>query len=348
MSTWSSNRARDAGATRRSLRAPVSALAAAVALVLVTACGDGDGPTSPAQGTPVGPAGGTVMSADGNVILEIPAGALDAPTDITITPVADALLVTDPLYVRGTGYEVKPAGLQLRERARLRIRFDSARVPTGVRHEQLRIRERDRDQDQWRDCEHVRLQERMVEAWTERFGLFAIVVDPNAGTRIGPLGGTVVSADGNVELEIPTGALDVETEIFITKADDALFTADPLYVAGTAYEVTPAQLQLKQRARLRIRFDSARVPAGVNHDRLRIRERDRDQDRWRDCDYIRLQLHVVESFVERLALYAIVANGQSQAAVANVSLSPGTFVFEEGDVVQMTADVRDADGTSPM
>ena len=45
---------------------------------------------------------------------------------------------------------------------------------------------------------------------------------------------------------------------------EAAFLADPLFFAGTAYRVKPEMLQLRERARLRIRFDPTRLPPIVD------------------------------------------------------------------------------------
>ena len=60
------------------------------------------------QGETVGPRGGTVMSDDGRVTLDIPEGALSSDVEITIEVVDDA-----PAGVVGTVYAIEPAGVSL-------------------------------------------------------------------------------------------------------------------------------------------------------------------------------------------------------------------------------------------
>ncbi len=60
------------------------------------------------QGETVGPRGGTVMSDDGRVTLDIPEGALTSEVEITIEVVEDA-----PAGAIGTVYAIEPAGLAL-------------------------------------------------------------------------------------------------------------------------------------------------------------------------------------------------------------------------------------------
>lgn len=60
------------------------------------------------QGETVGPRGGVVMSDDGRVTLDIPAGALSDEVEITIEAIDDA-----PAGVVGLAYAIEPAGVSL-------------------------------------------------------------------------------------------------------------------------------------------------------------------------------------------------------------------------------------------
>lgn len=328
----------------------VTAIAFGTATVTATADGKSTSVAVTVQptGTVVGASGGTVTSADGAAVLDIPAGALDAPTDITITPVADAAFGGDPLFLGGSGYEIKPAGTVLKLAVQLRLRYDPAHLPSGVLQEQLRIRERDRTQNQWRDCDQQGLQGQQVRARLMQFGAFGIVVQPPMGKLIGALGGTVASSDGVLELQIPAGALDTVTDIVVTKLPDATFANEPLYVKGTAYELEPTGLQFRLAVELRIHFDPANVPAGVDQTKLRIQKRDRVQDRWQDCDHAGIQAHVVGASIQGFSTYAVIGTEASSpppgGGVARVIVSPAVVVMETGDVVQLTASVQDAQG----
>lgn len=288
-------------------------------------------------GTIVDASGGVVQSADGMVTLTIPAGALDDAIDVVITRVNGA----DPGYLGGIGYRIDPAQIRLRTRAQLQMRFDPAQLPAGVYQEQLRIRDRDRDQD----CEHLGLQGQMVMATIEAFGMFGIEVQAPAGTMIGPEGGTVVSADGNVTLVIPAGALDAPTDVSIVPADDGQFSHDPMYVDATAYEIRPADVELNGMAQLRIGFVTGNMPDNVSVQQLRIRERERVQNQWRDCSHLGVQSNAVTAEVEHFGVFAVVASTQAPPSAAKaISVSPTFLEMEEGDVVQMTAVVTDASG----
>lgn len=77
----------------------------------------------------IGPAGG-VVSLPSGVAVHIPAGALAAPTQITLTPRADATFPGDAgRVVPGTVYDLGPAGLVLRAPARVALRLPARDVP---------------------------------------------------------------------------------------------------------------------------------------------------------------------------------------------------------------------------
>lgn len=318
----------------------------------------------------VGPLGGLVLSADGNARLEIPPGALAAPTDIQLGPVADAVFGGDTTYVPGTGFEVKPEGLTLQVRAQLQVRFDPAHLLPGVLPEQLRLRERDRVMNQWRDTEQHHLLAQEVRGSIGRFGTFGIAIGPGSGAFVGPAGGTVTSPDGKASLVIPPGALEELVQVTVDKADETglpdVAGSDVLpdlggpadvspaiatppsdtFVPGTGYEVRPAGYTLRLQAQLRIRYDPAHLPAGVEPQHLRIRERDRIQDRWRDPSLCTTSQNTVTTSIGAFGFFGIVATvPQGPPVPAVISVSPSVAAVEEGDVIQLAAVVLDALGS---
>ncbi len=335
--------------------------AVAYGTAMVTASADGKSASATVtvepSGTVVTSLGGVVTSADGAVTLDVPAGALTVPTDITITREEDAAFGGDAQYLAGSGYEIKPAGLALQIAAQLRLRYDAANLPTGVFQEQLRIRERDRVQNQWRDCDQLALQSQHVVASINRFGVFGIVVQPPVGKYIGVLGGTVLSADGNAELIIPEGALDVATDVVVTKVADSEFTGDLTYVGNTAYKVEPDGQTLHKPATMNIKYDPANVPSGMDVTQLRIQQRDRIQNRWRDCTQPGLKNQTVGANVDSFGTFAVTGKpsgggggggggGGSSASVATVTISPSSINLVEGDVIQLTATTLDSAGNT--
>lgn len=88
----------------------------------------GCGGAPPASGDGVGPAVGTVRSADGRAALVVPAGALSASTPLTAAPAAGA--PTGALV--GSAYEFGPDGTVFGVPARLTIAYDPATLPAGT------------------------------------------------------------------------------------------------------------------------------------------------------------------------------------------------------------------------
>lgn len=277
----------------------------------------------PVSGTMVGPAGGTVTSADGNVELVIPANALATPTDVQVTPVPATMFATDPLYVPGTGYQLMPDGLALQQRAQLRIRYNATMIPQGSFIEQLRLKERDRQNNQWQATQQHQLLSQRVQGEMLQFGIFAVVVHPASGTMIGPNGGVAMSADGNAELVIPAGALAAMTDISIGPVDASVLGGDPLYVAGTGYQVGPDGVQFQQRAQLRIRYNPASLPPGVFAEQLRLRERDRQHQQWLGTQDHLLLAQRVQGGIEHAGAYALL-----------VQPANGTMIGPAGGLVQ--------------
>ncbi len=83
-----------------------------------------------AQAT-IGPEGGTIADTTGRVTLEVPAGALATPTEITIRSAEDTL--GNPWLFKGTVIELMPDGLQFSSPATLTLQYDSLAVPPGTR-----------------------------------------------------------------------------------------------------------------------------------------------------------------------------------------------------------------------
>jgi hypothetical protein len=83
--------------------------------------------------------------------------------------------------------------------------------------------------------------------------------DASDGETIGPRGGTVMSDDGRLTLDVPAGALDREVAVRIEIVDDG-----PRGSVGMAYAIEPAGVQLL-------------VPAELSYD-LAVDEDDRSLD----------------------------------------------------------------------
>lgn len=94
-------------------------------------------------GAPILPAdGGTLATADGGVVMEIPPDALPAsgtPTTITIAPAEPSALPESPTVVPNLVYDFGPDGTQFETPVTVRIAYDPATLPVGLIEEHLRL-----------------------------------------------------------------------------------------------------------------------------------------------------------------------------------------------------------------
>jgi glucose/arabinose dehydrogenase len=98
------------------------------------------GPACHETMTPVdnaGPEGGHLELANGSVVLDIPAGALDE--SVLISTVLATNAPPSPTLVTGTTYEMRPPGLTFNAPVTLTIAYDADAVPTGVLDSELRL-----------------------------------------------------------------------------------------------------------------------------------------------------------------------------------------------------------------
>ncbi|WP_157464089.1 hypothetical protein [Deinococcus pimensis] len=76
-------------------------------------------PTGDARHVTIGPEGGTLTSADGALTVTVPAGALDAPTDLSVQPITR----TAP-RAGGGAYRLGPEGVTFRQNVHLTFAYD--------------------------------------------------------------------------------------------------------------------------------------------------------------------------------------------------------------------------------
>ncbi len=120
--------------------APAASAPAPAPVVAITTPGTALGPVAQAS---IGPAGGTVVSADGRLTLTVPAGALAATQTISIQPTS-----TEVPNGAGLAYRLLPDGLSFALPVRVSFRYDDADV-AGSAPEALSIAFQD-VQGRWR------------------------------------------------------------------------------------------------------------------------------------------------------------------------------------------------------
>ena len=121
-------------------------LLACLAALALIGCDKDKTPTDPGPDPPseqsentktVGPDGGTVTFHEGAVELEVPAGALDEETAITVEPATD--FPQSGRLVQNTVFDFGPDGLAFTEPVQLTIRYAESDIPDGVVEPRLRL-----------------------------------------------------------------------------------------------------------------------------------------------------------------------------------------------------------------
>lgn len=149
-------------------------------------------------------------------------------------------------------------------------------------------------------------------------------------------GGTVASSDGNVEITVPAQALGVATAITVTP--DATPPADPMLVAGTAFEFGPGGTQFATPVTIGIRYP-ANLPAGAHPERFRLHLW--DGNAWAEVpgSTVDVPTRTVTGETSHFSLYGVV---ETPAPVASVVLSPsGSVTLELGMTLQLTVTPKD-------
>lgn len=104
-------------------------------LLALGGCGD-DSPTEPPPDS-VGPAGGTLSFAGGDLMLEFPPGAVTCQVTISVEPATGH--PASPRLVGGTAYRLGPEGIRFAEPVLLTIGYDPENIPSVMREGELRL-----------------------------------------------------------------------------------------------------------------------------------------------------------------------------------------------------------------
>jgi len=190
---------------KRSCSGYGSRVVAGLLAMMLTACGAGSGddegrsggggspqelPVATAVGEPVGeavsevlgPAGGSISSADGRVTLTVPAGALTSDTTISMQPIANHAHAGI-----GGGVRLGPEGQLFADKVRLTFRYDESDL-RGTDAQLLGVAfQRDDRLWQWVENPQVDTEARTVTVETHHFSDWSLV----AGSQLRPLEATV-------------------------------------------------------------------------------------------------------------------------------------------------------------
>ena len=150
-------------------------------------------------------------------------------------------------------------------------------------------------------------------------------------------GGTIISEDGLVTLEIPENAIDGEIGITISSAMDELDDED--VIPGTLFDFGPSPFTFNEPVILTIIFDPANLPAGVSEDELRLLA-------VVDGEWVQLpgsSVDVLNSTVTG-PIDSFSRKGVGRGKVNNVAVTPADASLEIGGTQQFEATLTNVDG----
>jgi len=150
-------------------------------------------------------------------------------------------------------------------------------------------------------------------------------------------GGTIISEDGLVTLEIPENAIDGEIGITISSAMDELDDED--VIPGTLFDFGPSPFTFNEPVILTIIFDPANLPAGVSEDELRLLA-------VVDGEWVQLPGSSVDLSNSTVTgpLDSFSRKGVGRGKVSEIFVTPADASLEVGGTQQFEATVTNVDG----
>ncbi len=173
----------------------------AVGIATVTATSEGKSATAALRvrdGGWITPAGGTITAAAGHVVMTFPAGAVVAPTAITVDPIAVPNPTTN--LIPGTGFDLGSV-LTLALPVSVRLRYAASSIPAGIPASELRVGRI--TSGEWRDLagSTVDLAGLSAVGAGSDFGSWGVVTRVLAGVSI-PQAAPTVSVGNTIQLSL--------------------------------------------------------------------------------------------------------------------------------------------------
>ena len=161
---------------------------------------------------------------------------------------------------------------------------------------------------------------------------------PLPPNTIGPSGGTLDFAGGNVTLVFPAGA--VSQNLTVTVQATGTFPSAPTVVSGTAYDFGPQGTEFAQPVQLTVKYDPTTLPSGVQESELRLYKV--VGTAWQEVagSSVNASANTVTGQVTSFSVLGILG----KEPVASVTVEPVSAEIEVGATAQLTATVRDAGG----
>jgi len=160
----------------------------------------------------------------------------------------------------------------------------------------------------------------------------------SAPSAVGPQGGAFTFAGGAVVLQVPPGAVAQPVGLSVEPA--RAFTPSELVVPGSVFELHPVGLRLAVPVSLSLRYRTSALPAIVDESELRVFRA--TGEGWVPVAGgapAAAGGGTVTAPIDLLSVY-----GVRGVSVATVSVTPDTVAVASGEVAQLRATARDADG----
>lgn len=160
--------------------------------------------------------------------------------------------------------------------------------------------------------------------------------EPTSGS-IGPEGGTLAFANGEVTLEFPPGA--VTNEVTLTVEPAMGFPVSPRVVDETVFRFAPAGIQFAQPVRLTIGYDRDNLPSVLRDGELRLFRVVGAS--WQQVaeSQPNATTRSVSGLIDGFSVLGILG-----VPVASVEVSPESLTVQVGETGRLSAVVRDAGG----
>jgi alpha-tubulin suppressor-like RCC1 family protein len=154
---------------------------------------------------------------------------------------------------------------------------------------------------------------------------------------LGPDGGTVITPDGAVALEVPAGAVQEDVEITVTPVTTP--PPDTGVLPGALYDFGPDGLVFDAPTRLTIAYDPAALPAGTDESEL-VMLGSEDGAWWSEIltSVVDTDAHTVSALIPGFSLYA------ASFGAHTAEMVPSAAEMLTGDSLHLSFVVKDAYG----
>lgn len=162
-------------------------------------------------------------------------------------------------------------------------------------------------------------------------------IEEGAVLVVGSEGGTFVSNDGAVTLEVPAGAVEGDIGIIVSPANDGL--DDPDVVPGLAFAFFPSPYSFAEPVTLTVAYDPSSLPSGIPEEELRLLAFEGDEWVQLPGSSVNPANSTVSGPLESFSRKAV-----GRGKVHAIAVSPADASIGVGETQQFEATVTNVDG----